>query len=230
FTYASGKFPLSADDNSLWMDFGDLNHDGRLDAVTGQGESSGPDKVFLANTNMAVDMQAPTIILVEQVGAADGTVTPALRYAVSDAVVTDTGPRLQRAYVKVQTASMEEIEAWFSGGDIFRAVLPAFPEGTDVSYTACAVDVQGNEGCAQPLSYTVGRTPTGSGGAGGAGAGGGPSSSGPGAATSGAGGSGAGDEGDDGCGCVVPGRAPDGSAWWLLGLAALVRRRIRRAR
>jgi hypothetical protein len=236
FTYVANQFPASSSDSTLWMDFGDLNSDGRLDVVTAQGEpSSYPNEVFLANTSMAVDAQAPKIIVVEQVGADMATDTPVVRYAVSDAVVTDMGPRLERAFVTVEAdGAPQEVEAEFSGGDLFRAVLPAFAVDVVVTYTACAVDLQGNEGCGQPLSYTVGRPePTGSGGAGGAGVGG-SSSAGPGA-TSGAGGSDADDDEEGGCGCVVPGGAGESSGWLLLGLpvVGLWRRRsrsIKRAR
>jgi MYXO-CTERM domain-containing protein len=174
---------------------------------------------------MPVDAQPPKVILVEQTSALSAADEPVVRSAVSDSIVTDAGARLSRAYVKVDGESSLEVEASLMGGDIYRAVLPAFADATVVSYTACAIDLEDNEGCGQPLSYTVGEPP-GTGGAGGAGTGG--ASSGPGATGSG----GADDDGlevdDDGCGCSLPGRQPDPRALLLLvGIAALALRRRR---
>lgn len=237
FTQLSDKFPTEANDNSLWLDFGDLDGDGRLDAVTGQGEPSDNNRVFLGNANMPMDTQAPRIIMVESISAMDGSDMPIVRFAVSDAVVTDTGPRLSSAVVKVDAAgNADEESALFVGGDLFRAVLPAYPEGTTVTYTACATDVAGNEGCAAAVTYTVGQPPgTGGGGPGG----GGPGSGGSGGTATGSGGSGAssgsGGDGfsvdeDDGCGCTVPGRDSERGALALvaLGLAGVAYRRRRR--
>jgi hypothetical protein len=227
FSYTAGLFPASANDNSLWLDFGDLNNDGRLDAVTGQGEPAAPNKVFLANTTMPVDAMAPRIIAVEQVSALTAAATPVLHYAVSDGVVSEMGPRLQQAFVTVTTDMDVQVDASYAGGDLYRAVLPANAEGVMVTYVACAVDLRGNQGCSQPQSYTVGESPSGAGGGGGMGAGG-ATSTGAGASTSGAGGAGADDDGDDdgGCGCKLPGRT-NHNAWLLLALpvAALWRRR-----
>jgi MYXO-CTERM domain-containing protein len=235
FTFQLDQFPPASNDASLWLDFGDLNGDGRLDAVTGQGEPSDNNKVFIGNANMAVDTQAPRIILTEEVSALDANDTPIVRFAVSDAVVTDTGPRLSQAFIRVDTdGNQEELAAMFSGGDIFRAMLPAYPDGTAVSYTACAVDRQGNEGCGQPVTYSVGQPPgTGGGGPGGAGAGGngtGGNGSGAGNNSSGAGGSDGGDDG--GCGCSLPGGNDDDSQRLALllagGFVAIAARRRRR--
>jgi len=219
FQFVANVFPASAQDQSLWMDYGDLDGDGRLDAVTGQGEPSSPNKIFLANSSMTVDNRAPDITAVEAVSAEDSSDTPAVRFTVSDAVSSDTGPRLQRAYVQVEGASSNEVEAQFSGGDVFRAVLPTATDGSMVTYTCCAVDRQGNEGCADPLSYVVGR-PVGTGGAGGTSGSGGNAASG--------GSAGGADDGDfplpedSGCGCGVVGDEPnDGRSAILLLLAGL---------
>lgn len=228
FTHQAGKFPAASSDNSLWLDFGDLNGDGRLDAVTGQGEPSGPNKVYLANTTMPVDAVAPRIITVQTVVAQDN-VAPAVRFAVSDSVVTDTGPRLQRANFVV---GGQEIVATFVGGDLFQAELPAAPEGTTVAFTACATDLAGNEGCSPEQSYTVGAQGTGGMGAGGNGVGGGATGgAGQGASAQGGGGEEPFDiEDDDGCGCELPGGSTTERGAWALALAALalLRRRPRR--
>lgn len=125
-------------DPTLWMDFGDLNGDGRLDAVTGQGEGAPKDdRVYFGTAAVAVDMLAPKVI------AQSATMTTAagdvVRFRLSDNAVTDVGPRLQRAWLKVGAA---EIDAKFVGGDVFRAVVPAGAGGEAI--VVCATDFQGN--------------------------------------------------------------------------------------
>jgi hypothetical protein len=226
FTYVAGKFPAPTD-CSLWGELGDLNGDGRLDLVTGQGECSSSDEVYFGNASMPVDTTAPKIIAVSPVPDVAQGASAVVRYAVSDSNVTDEGPRLARAYVVIDPGgSSTELSAVFLGGDLFRAELPTDVVGTR-SFAVCAEDPAGNEACSGDLSYVVG------GGGGGAGAGGGPSS-GPGAGAGGgdsAAGSGGGDGGtgasDDGCSCSFESRC-SASSWYLLPLLALgllVRRR-----
>lgn len=156
FTALAGVFP-AIQDSTLWMELGDLDGDGRLDAVTGQGESgSFLDRVYLSAPEAPVDTTPPKIISVEQAGAAQVGDAPVVRFAVSDATVTDEGPRLARAWVKVTRGTVTtEAPATFMGGDLFRAQLGAETAGGMVSYQACARDPHGNEACADALSYAV---------------------------------------------------------------------------
>jgi hypothetical protein len=224
-----GIFALEADgfadqgDSTLWFEFGDLDDDGRLDGVTGQGESGDfTNRFFLGVGPNVVDTRPPRVLATETpVALAD---TPlAVRFAVSDNVVSDEGPRLGRAYLAVSAPASEEIDARFSGGDLFRAVLPAQPDGTLVTFEACAVDRQGNQGCGEEVTIVIGETS----GAGGAGAGGGPSGS----VSSGVGAS-AGDPDErveEGCGCrVIGARTPAlGPALLFAAVWALAWRRRR---
>jgi hypothetical protein len=252
----TGKFSLipdtftAAGDPTLWFEFGDLNGDGKLDVVTGQGEGNPQiERVYFGSAMAPVDTVAPKFRAVESVAAeVDAGATPVVRFAVSDNATTDEGPRLQRAYVKVTTTADEtEVEATFMGGDLFRAKLPAQSDAGMVTYAVCAIDMQGNNACAPGKTYTVkggaassstgvgggSASSSASGGDGGAGQGG-----------AGQGGSGGGedddgrDEGDEsGCGCAVPGQG-GGSLQAALGaglFAALALRlsrsqRRRRAR
>jgi MYXO-CTERM domain-containing protein len=141
-------------------------------------------------------------------------VAPVVRFAVTDDVTTDDGPRLQRAFVRVVTPdSMTEVNASFIGGDLFRAELPAQPDGTEVSYTACAIDIRGNEGCAETRMYVIPASGSSSSGMGGS------------SSSSSGSGSGGGTPGgpviidDGGCGCAVPGTS--GRAAGALALSAL---------
>ncbi len=173
----TGHFALHADafplvgDFTLWIDLGDLDGDGRLDAVTAQGESGAYlNRLYLGTTAAPVDDDPPAFRAVQAVaGAALGEGMP-VRFGVSDAVTTDLGPRLTRAWIEVTAGEeTEEIDAVFVGGDLFQATLPNAAAGT-VAYRACATDREGNSGCSAAQSYEV--APDGSGGGnGGAGCG-----------------------------------------------------------
>ncbi|MEJ7730034.1 MAG: VCBS repeat-containing protein [Polyangiaceae bacterium] len=227
FVYTEGLFDIS-DDSTLWMDVADLNGDNKLDAVTGQGEGSSKDFLYLGTAAAKADTVAPRLIKVEAPPAdvPAGTYA-ALRFAVSDAVVSDQfGARLQRAYAKITGGPAAEVEAVFMGGDLYRVTLPCLTAAGSVSVTVCAVDRAGNETCGDTQTYNVSGTGAcsdpGTGGGGGAGPSGpgvgGAGVGGNGSGANGSGGSGAGnvdvDDTDD-CGCAVPGRS--GSTrprWW----------------
>lgn len=243
FTIEGGAFP-SSNDSTLWIEFGDLDNDGRLDFASAQGESSTLDKVFAGIAPLPVDTVAPKIRAVEAVATPTPSDSPVVRFAVSDNATTDEGPRLQKAYLKITAPSASEIKAVFMGGDMFRAVLPAEAGGTAVSFEACAKDRQGNEGCSKAFSYTVsgsGPATTGSGGGGNGGSGGaGGGGTGANAGTGGAGGTdGTGGKGgggglaleEGGCGCTVPGGGSSSPGSITLAIAgaltALARRRRR---
>jgi MYXO-CTERM domain-containing protein len=226
FTYVAGKFPAPTN-CTLWGEFGDLNGDGRLDLVTGQGECSSSDAVYFGNASMPVDTTAPKILAVSQVPEVAQGAAAVVRFAVSDSHVTDEGPRLARAYAVIDPGGAStELAAVFVGGDLFHAELPTELVGTR-SFTVCAEDPAGHEACSATQTYVV----SDGGGAGGASGAGGGASSGPGAG-SGGGASGGGGEGgsshsDDGCSCSLETRRTT-SPWYVLPLLALglvVRRR-----
>ncbi len=245
FTYQAGAFP-NAQDSTLWIEFGDLDGDGRLDYVSAQGEGSSLDKVFAGVPPLAVDNKAPNIRAVETAFTVTSDDAPVVRFAVVDQVTTDEGPRLKKAYLKITSPSAEEVKAMFMGGDLFRGVLPKQAGGSDVSFQACAMDRQGNEGCSNVVTYKVAGGGPGSGGGGtggmgaGASGGGGAGASGGGGANGGNGGTGGGNGGgganefdltDGGCGCSLPGTPPPSSALLVgvLGCMAGVARRLRRS-
>lgn len=155
FTFVNGVFP-SPVDCSLWAEFGDLNGDGRLDLVTGQGECSSKDEVDFGNAEVPVDTRPPVIVALEHLGTVGTEDTPAVRFAVADSHATDAGPRLNRAYVELDpSGSPVEIDALFMGGDLYRAVLPAAMTAGPITYRACAEDPMGNLGCSAPAVYDV---------------------------------------------------------------------------
>ena len=154
FALLAGVFPAPTN-CSLSAEFGDLNGDGRIDLVTGQGECSSSDEVYFANANVPIDTRAPLILAVDDPGPVLPGAPAILRFAVSDSSVTDEGPRLDRAYAVVDPAGAAlEFEAQPMGGDLFRVVLPATSSGS-VQFQACATDLRANTDCTQTLSYAV---------------------------------------------------------------------------
>src|SRR5207244_1289658 len=115
--------------------------DGRLDAVTGLGESGDMiDRLSLGTTDAPVDTRAPVI------GAVQLSAANVLHFAVRDSVVTDEGPRLQRAFARVTNGSaIHEVAATFMGGDLYRAELGTIAGGATLE--ACAIDRAGNQSC-----------------------------------------------------------------------------------
>jgi hypothetical protein len=202
FALDPGAFP-AASDSTLGLDLGDVDGDGRLDAITAQGESGSlQNRLYLGVAPQPVDTRPPIFRAVEQLPDAAAAGTFAVRFAVVDRATSDSGPRLREAHLDVSGAAFP---ATFMGGDLFRAPFPA-ALGDSVTYRACATDAAGNAACSEPRSFRVG--------AGGAGA------------STGQGGDGAPpDASDEGCGCRVNGapmrdRGPTGLfAIALVGLA-----------
>lgn len=159
FNDGTGNFTASADsfpavgDSTLWLDFGDVNGDGRLDAITGQGES-GPfdNRLYLGNSSLPVDTVAPSFRMVEEITAVGIGVSPVFHFAVVDRAVTDIGPRLTSV---TAVADGTPIDAAFMGGDLFRVELPAVNAEATVTLQACATDRQGNSACSPETTYLV---------------------------------------------------------------------------
>lgn len=148
FTMVNGTFGGSID-SSLWGEFGDVNGDGRIDLVTGQGEGATIDQLYLASRGVPVDDSAPTFRAIESVEAEVGPVV--LRVAIADRDVSDMGPRLSSVSASLTGDGTDEmVAATFMGGDLFRVEFPEVAQG---SYTidVCATDVAGNEGCEQVM-------------------------------------------------------------------------------
>ncbi len=198
---------------TLWLEFGDLDGDGRLDAFAAQGEGNPQtERIFLGTSAVAVDTAAPNVFAIEDVSL-PGAGTAVVRFAVSDNAVTDEGARLSRAYVSV---GAEQVDATFMGGDIYRAAIMAAP-GT--MFSACAVDLEGNTGCADGTITMGGQGGNGAGGGGAGGGSAGGNGSGGAAGPGAGGGDGSGDGGESGCDCAVPAGRSGLRGLMLLGLA-----------
>jgi MYXO-CTERM domain-containing protein len=261
FTYEEGGFPGAPpaeeggdpeSDPTLGIDVADVDGDGVLDVITGQGEGAPRvDRIYKGNGG--ADVTKPSFRAFETPSATAGEPI-AVRFAVTDAYTSETGQHVKDVFLTYQVDGEDEevAEARFVGGDLFRAVIPPQPAGAKIVIGASATDRVELTSEADPIEITVlGAPVTGEGGeAGEAGSGGNagePSSAGrggsAGSATEPEGGEGGepsgggtsskgatGEDEDDGCGCSVPG-APSRnygalSALVLAGLA-LRRRRAR---
>ncbi|MCA9716105.1 MAG: VCBS repeat-containing protein [Myxococcales bacterium] len=157
FTYESGAFP-NVLDPTLWGEFGDLNGDGKLDLVTGQGEGNPElNRVYLGNAALPADSHPPRFPIVEALGDIETDTPRDVRFAVVDNAVTDGGPRLLEASVEYELdgEAQPALTAWAMGGDLFVAEFPGLQAAAVVTYRACATDLAGNVGCAEEQSFTV---------------------------------------------------------------------------
>jgi MYXO-CTERM domain-containing protein len=154
FTFVNGAFPAPTN-CTLWGEFGDFDADGRIDLVTGQGECSSSDEVYIANEGVPVDSLPPVIVTSEPVTEVELGTDAVIRYAVSDRTITDEGPQLASAHAILDPdGAATEVPAVAMGGDLFRVVLPGDTEGT-ITYQVCAIDPAGNTGCSENLTYDV---------------------------------------------------------------------------
>lgn len=136
-------FSGNAGDPSLGIDMADLNGDKILDLVTGQGETGGSwaEHVYYGAGASQVDTRAPIFRAIETVAPLPEKPT-VVRFAVRDNVTSDAGQFVKSASLVYKTAggALKTVKAVYSGGDMFRAVIPALPAGTDLSYQVTATD------------------------------------------------------------------------------------------
>ncbi len=169
FLLRPNTFPVRGD-STLGMDLGDVDGDGRLDAITAQGEAGDfTNRLYLGTQDQPVDSKPPVFrqvqLLVEPVledGLPPATLQPGplvRHFAVSDRTTTDVGPRLKQATLEWRLGQAEAtvVPATFAGGDLFRAAwtLPEVPGGGEVSVRACAVDTGGRSACSAWQNATL---------------------------------------------------------------------------
>lgn len=144
FRYAADALPKFTD-LTLALDLGDLNGDGKLDLLTGQGE--GTKTQTNANTfrnnrlyrGLVADVTPPTFRAVETPIAAVGE-SIIFRVAVSDSTTNQAGQVATLTVPYTIRGQTKQAEVTFIGGDLFRVTIPAQPDGTVVNYTLTAVD------------------------------------------------------------------------------------------
>jgi len=176
FSYVADALPQFTD-LTLAIDLGDLNGDGKLDLVTGQGEGT----ITTANANtlrnnrvyygLAADVTPPTFRAIETPSVMVGTPI-VFHVALSDSTTNQAGQMAALTVAYAVKGVTKQAKVTFVGGDLFRVVIPAQASGTVVNYTLTAVDRAKLTTQLSKMLY-VGTTPSGGGGTGGGSGGGG---------------------------------------------------------
>lgn len=158
FTEVAGLIS-SISDSSLDIMVADLTGDGRLDIITAQGESGSFINRFYVNVTGPVDTRAPRIIDTEQLADTSNDSSPyVVRAAILDDVTSDRnffdgGITLNYS---IDAGPMMQVPMRYSGGQIYRGVIPATPcEGGVITYFVAARDFAGNLGVGDSRMFTV---------------------------------------------------------------------------
>lgn len=192
---AEGDFP---GDPTLGIDVADLNGDGILDVVTGQGEAgffgvlrSHIDRIYLGSGASVADTTPPKFRAIETPTPVAGEPT-VVRVAVLDSYTSDTGEHVKGVTLSytVNGGAEETVPATFIGGDLFRAVIPAQAAGAEISFSVSATDRVDEPANSDAIVVTIAAPPAGDGGAAGAESGAGGIADTAGAPSSGGGGTG----------------------------------------
>lgn len=145
-------------DSTLDIEFGDLDGDGALDIVTAQGESGSFRNRVYMNTGVA-DTRAPTFhnleTLTDTENVADAKV---VRVSIRDGMTGDQNFFARETVLnyRVDAGDVLSTPLHFSGGDVYRAVIPALPAGVTVTYIASATDAAGNTGESGSVTFDIG--------------------------------------------------------------------------
>jgi hypothetical protein len=158
FTQIAGAITAVAD-ASLDVKVADLNGDNRLDLVTAQGESGNFQNKIFINVTGPTDNRAPFVKLTEQVVPGESFGPFAVRAQIFDDSANDRGYEFEVGAVKllysVDGGKPEAINMKWVGAWNYRAVLPALPACSEVSYFVQATDRAGNVGTGPTRTYAL---------------------------------------------------------------------------
>jgi hypothetical protein len=144
FTYAADALPQFTD-ITLAIDLGDLDGDGKLDLMTGQGEGTiSPANASTLRNNriyrgLVADVTPPNFRAIETPVAAIGAPI-VFRVAVTDSTTNQAGQMAKLTVPYDVQGQTKQAKVTFIGGDLFRVTIPAQPDGAVVNYTLTAVD------------------------------------------------------------------------------------------
>ena len=139
FRYAADALP-DFTNVTLAIDLGDLNGDGKIDLVTGQGEGTitAPNSATLRNNRvyygLAEDITPPKFRAVEAPVPVVGAPI-VFHVAISDSATNQAGQMAVLTVPYTVKGVTKEAKVSFAGGDLFRVVIPAQPNGTALDYT-----------------------------------------------------------------------------------------------
>jgi len=144
--------------STMDVEVADVDCDGDIDIITGQGESGNFTNRIYINTGDAKDSLAPRFPAVEQVADTDDTTGPyVVRARIRDDNSGDTGPWLSNVRVNynVDGGGAQLAQATWVGYDMYRAEIPGLANGGTVVYHVQATDKNGNTAQSDDLSFTV---------------------------------------------------------------------------
>lgn len=158
FTLNAGGATPNDTPGSLGIAAADLDDDGRLDLLQGQGETAFADKVQLANAMFAVDTVAPSITVERKLGS---TSVGVIRARVHDHVGPSHAHDWQRVWLEHDGIAAHVFESappptamvdmvWIGE---FLWAAPSLDNVT--SYRVCATDRRGNSACSD-FVYVLG--------------------------------------------------------------------------
>lgn len=220
FTLDSAAITLSTP-GTLGLGLADLDGDGRLDVVNGQGEVASPDKVLLATAEVAVDTAAPVVRILRGARADDLAVVARAHDRKSPSAAHDWR-RVEVELIPGGGGTAPNVELAWRGEYLWAGALPdSVLDDAGLTYRVCATDAAGNVGCSDARPVAEPGTPDAGPGPGEPDAGDGPAPDGDG-------------DGDGGCGCRTAGRGDPAGAAGALALLLVVaggllarRRRVR---
>lgn len=160
YTLTAGVIQAVAD-ASLDIECGDLDNDGDLDLVTGQGESGSFINRIFINTGAAKDTLAPRVHKMELLSDTGKSAPRVVRAILRDDMTTDTNffASATELHYSVNGGPVQIVPLIWSGGDTYRALIPAIPNCSDVSYFVHAADKAGNKVDGAAHFFAVGYGP-----------------------------------------------------------------------
>jgi MYXO-CTERM domain-containing protein len=158
-------------DTTLAIAVGDINNDGKIDLVTGQGEGTinagnaatlRNNRLYL-NKGSATDTTPPAFRKLQTPVPAVGVDT-VLYMAVRDSATNEAGQMVRSVVVNYVTktatkTSTKSAKASWVGGDLFRAVIPAQADGTELTLTPTVTDRVGLVTSAPDMVFELGTQP-----------------------------------------------------------------------
>lgn len=158
----NGVFALAANatpndtDATLGLAAADLDGDGRLDLLQGQGEAAFPDKVQLGGTQVAIDIVPPAIAIEKAFGRFTGAVharvhdhqSPSRAHDFQRVWIEHDGPAAIQLESAPQPDTMTDMQ-WYGEYLWVSPVLPSFTH-----YRVCATDRRGNSECSAQFDVT----------------------------------------------------------------------------
>lgn len=158
FTQVNGLIS-NVTDSTLDVVVGDLTGDGRLDIVTGQGESGSFINRIYINNSGPVDTIPPVIVRTEEIksaaltGSENGYV---VRAAIRDGMTSDRSFFDKGVHLNYSVDGGEEqqVPMKWVGGDIYRGVLPFQDCAQVIHYYVTAIDFNDNVGTGQTINFS----------------------------------------------------------------------------